>query len=391
MKNKIDIGKASTRLVQLCWFVIILCNILKFFGYKDFAIPVISDIELHHIIRKIINCIFYCLNGICFILILVKRKLKLKELLITLFINISLFILSMFPTLDTIRFIIECLVNIILGVLFLKDKHYKIILENIVITLIMTLYQILTMAYKGINIKIKPVDLTSSLVLDIDYYAFLTLTIVREFKKGGYIYGRWCTFLVLLSKRQRIKESIQQNQNDVSQEIGYKIFLVVLSITQIFLVGTICYFINNVILEYFIIIISFFIMRQVFGKSYHADSVLACTTLSVIVFTLATRLTLPQWCSILCNIFIGCMVAYVMYMWYYYAKYTHATGITICKGMSKDNLIALSEFYNWTELEFNILCDYYVYIIRLECIAHKYDYSVDNIKKIKAKALKKLM
>ena len=79
-----------------------------------------------------------------------------------------------------------------------------------------------------------------------------------------------------------------------------------------------------------------------------------------------------------------------MYMWYYYAKYTNATGITICKGMSKENLIELSLIYDWSELEYNILRDYYVNRIGLENIAYNYDYSVANIKKIKANALKKL-
>lgn len=352
MKNKIkiDIGNATSKLILLCWMTIIACTILKFFGYKEFEIPIISKIELHHIIRKIINCIFYCLNGICFVLILIKRKLNLKEFLIVLIVNIILFIISMFPKLNILVLILEFSSYAFIGMLLIKDKLYKSIIESFVILIIFSIYQILTMLYKNINIGIKPVDFISNLCLEVDYYAFVLLTIIREFKKGGYIYGRWQTILAILSKRKCYKEVVRQDQDKVSQEVGYKLFLIVLSIAQIFLVGTICYFVNNVILEYFIIIVSFFVMRQVFGKSYHADSVLACTTLSVIVFTIATRLPLPQWLSILCNVFIGCMVAYVMYMWYYYAQYVTKEEIVIRSGMKREDLIYLCERANLTKL-----------------------------------------
>ena len=59
---KIDIEKATARLIFLCWITIFICLILKFFGFKELEIPYI-DFEINHIIRKIINCLFYCLNG----------------------------------------------------------------------------------------------------------------------------------------------------------------------------------------------------------------------------------------------------------------------------------------------------------------------------------------
>ena len=41
MKNKIkiDIGNATSKLILLCWMTIIVCTVLKFFGYKEFEIP----------------------------------------------------------------------------------------------------------------------------------------------------------------------------------------------------------------------------------------------------------------------------------------------------------------------------------------------------------------
>lgn len=348
-KAKIDIAHATSKMILLCWITIFVCTILKFFGYKDFEIPHF-DFTINIWLHRFINLILYNCNNLLIILILFKRKLKIKEIISTICIFTILFILSLFESFAIIVFILEPIIWFLLYFLFIKDDWYKHLLDVICVFIIVFIYQGLTMIYKNFNTNLTTYNLIPSLILQIDYYAFMILTIIYVFKKGGYIYGCWKTFSFILSKRQRIKESVQQNQNDVSQEIGYKIFLVVLSITQIFLVGTICYFVNNVILEYFIIIVSFFVMRQVFGKSYHADSVLACTTLSVIVFTIATRLPLPQWLSILCNIFIGCMVAYVMYMWYYYAKYVTKEEIVIRSGMKREDLIYLCERANLTKL-----------------------------------------
>lgn len=393
---KIDIERATARLIFLCWITIFVCLILKFFGFKEFKIPIISQIEIHHIVKKIINCIFYCLNGLCFTLILVKRRLKLKEFILVMIINIILFIISMFSKLNVIRFILEFICYAFIGVLFIKDKWYKICIESTLILFIFSIYQIVTMLYKDINVEIKPVDLISNLVLDLDYYMLILLTIIREFKKGGYIYGRWLTFLAILSKPKSIKQLLSNYKTSIQQDkkkndVGFKLFIIMLSICQIAIVGVSCYFINNVILEYFIIIISFFFMRQCFGKSYHADSVIKCTTLSIMTFVLSTRLSLPIYLTILCNIFIGCLVAYIMHIWYYYIKYTTNAGITICKGMTLENLLEIKNQYNLNEMEFDILNDYYVKKHKLDKIAITYSYSVDNIKKIKAKALKKII
>lgn len=58
--------------------------------------------------------------------------------------------------------------------------------------------------------------------------------------------------------------------------------------------------------------------------------------------------------------------------------------------MSLDNLLEIKNQYNINEMEFNILNDYYVKKHKLDKIAITYSYSIDNIKKIKAKALKKI-
>lgn len=40
---RIDIEKATSRLIFLCWMTIFVCLILNFFGYKGFEIPYIKN------------------------------------------------------------------------------------------------------------------------------------------------------------------------------------------------------------------------------------------------------------------------------------------------------------------------------------------------------------
>jgi hypothetical protein len=199
-------------------------------------------------------------------------------------------------------------------------------------------------------------------VLQIDYYCLLTLTMLRELKKGEYIYEQWNSFILILSKQRRFKERLQQNQENVQEvenELGYKIFIVMLSITQLVMVGTACYFVNNAILEFVIVFVSFVFMRKVYGQSYHSNSVIRCTTLALLTFLIATRVSLPLWLSTLCNVFIGCLVAYIMHIMYYYIKYTKK-GVTLRLGMNKDDLLKLCSEAGLSELNVNRMVLRYV-------------------------------
>lgn len=326
-------------------------------------------------------------------MILIKRKLKFKEYILIICLSIPLFILTMFKFLSVYKIILEFIVYVILGKILTRDKIYKIIIESILILILFTIYQLLTVCYKNINKT--DFNFITTTILQLDYYILLMLTILHEFKKGGYIYGRWKSFLVNFSKQKGNSQSLGKNQTPIQQsktkhDVGFKIFIVLLSVTQLAIVGTACYFINNTTYQFVIIFVSFVFMRHVFGKSYHADSVLTCTALSCFTFVLATKLVYPSYITILFNVIIGCLVAYIMHVWYYYFKYTSSSGITVCKGMSSEDLDNLCKIHNLKPMEYNVLNCYYVKGYKLDKIAITYDYSIDNIKKIKANALKKL-
>ena len=385
--------KVYSTLIRLCWVTIFSCQILKLFGYRGFEIPEYL-IDIPDIVECIINYCFYCLNGFCFALLFAKRKLSAKEIIIVLVVNTVLFFMGT-EQLNVYRLILEIIANICLAVYLIKSKIYKAIIEGLFVTIMVILYQLCTMYYKGVVFH----NLVTYLILDIDFYILIFLTLLYAFKKGGYLYvsflnwgWKWASFLVLLPKRKCFKECLQQDQESIQEvdEIGYKVFLVLLSLAQLFAVGTLCYFINRVTIEYIIIVLSFFAIRPILGESYHANTVLKCTTLAMLVFTTATRLPLPTYVSIFCCVLIGLLVAYLMHIMYYYAKYTTIEGITIHRGMSKDTLLDLCKLRKLDELETNVLTMFYCDRWKLPRIAMKLKYSESSISRIKERALKKI-
>lgn len=333
----IDKTRANSMLLTLSIVTIICCSFLKYLGYKDFEIP-IKDIDINIWVRRIIYCALFITNGIFFSLLFIKRKLKKQELLFTILISLSDYLITYYMQ-SALYLLIDFLCYIAIGVFIKrKDFRFKDIIESLFIFFIVAILQFLSAFYKNVNFNFHIFEnFIVSLVLQIDYYIMVILLVINAFRKGGYLYERhwWKTILVILSKRKSIKNSLEQTKNNVYQEvdIGFKVFVVLLSVAQFFLVGTLCYFINNAVFEYISIFISFVFMRYVFGKSYHSDKIIKCTTLAIITYLIATRVALPLWLSVLCNVLIGCIVAYIMYIWYYYITYTNMKYITLYKGM----------------------------------------------------------
>lgn len=394
-KQMYDKEKMYKWLVILCWLTILTCTILKMFGSKQFEMPDYTY-NINIWIIRLINYIFYILNSVIFAMLLKKSKITLKEFGIVLLLYTPIFIMSMFPKLDMIRFAIETIMFFVLGKIIIKDKWWKVLLEVLTINIIIFAYQALTMLYKSINIKIKIDNFIVSYIVLIDYYTLILLTYLYISKKGGYIYGWWSKFLVVISKRRSNEKRIQLCEKPIQKEsiTNNKLFLlftIMVSVFQLAVVFTLCYFINNTTWQFVIIFVSFCVLRAVFGKSYHCNSIITCTSLSCLVFVIATRLSLPPYISTLCNVIIGLLVAYIMYVLYYYNKYTNPQGITLSRGMNQETLIEMCSNLQLTDIEMKVLTDFYVKRKSLQSIAMSIGYSKINVSKIKQKAIKKII
>lgn len=397
--NKIDASKMYSKLILLSWCSLLFCLVLKLFGVTSLIIPEFTY-NINIWVIRLINLITYEINSLFYLIILIKRKPNIKELLITFSLSLLPFTAGLFVITQNYKMIVEFIMYIVIGLLFIKDKWYKIIAEVITITIIFILFQLISMSYKCININIITNNVIKQLILSIDLYIMFILLSLNCLKKGGqYIYERGLRFLVVLSKRRRSEKNLSKTKENVQEsivadkttnELGYKIFAFILALSQFIIVGVLCYLINQTIINYIIIFVSFCIMRKFFVYSYHCKTIIGCTTLSCFVFVSLTRLSMPMYLSTLLSVCLGLLLAYIMYIIYYHIKYTSYSGITIEKGMNKDNLMELCQLNNLGDLETNILIDFYCNKLKLVNISIKYNYSVDNINKLKKKALNKI-
>jgi accessory gene regulator protein AgrB len=190
--------------------------------------------------------------------------------------------------------------------------------------------------------------------------------------------------LGILSKRNSEEKCVQQSE-EVVFEVGYFVFNIVLFIFQMLLVLSICYFIKNTLINVILIYISFVILRKVFGETYHADSIIKCTTISVILFITATELSLDINISLLSCIFIGIALSYGMHVYYFYDNYIKQNN-DVTK-LSLDEL--RKKLYFLSDLEINLVYDYWHKDkhTTADDIADKYGYNkmkiYRTIKKIK--------
>lgn len=331
-KYKIDKTKVSRDGLILCWFCIVSCWVLKLLGVNDFNIPQsIISLDNMYIAKNIIYLALYVVNGLLFFLILLKRKLKPKEIILILTSNFIMYFVTWVMqayNLGFLSMVFELLVY--LGISLALTKNYKCIFESLFIYLLFTFYQVVSMITKNIDIQIANQNFIVSIIFQVDYYMLMLITVIFSFKKGGcwlyellgkFIWNRWKAILDFFTKRGRKNERLQQNQENIQQEeLGYKVFLVLLGFTQIFLVSVACYFVYNTIWNLIFIFVSFVIFRARFGKSYHANTIIKCTTISILTFYLATRMSLPLEISLLSTIFVGMIVAFFMHILNYFLE-----------------------------------------------------------------------
>lgn len=151
---------------------------------------------------------------------------------------------------------------------------------------------------------------------------------------------------------------------------------------------------NNCLLEVSIIVACFFAFRRNFEKQYHAKNGWWCTLYTIILFYIISNIS-PD---ITISVLIIIIFTYFINLFLYYVRdyldlqdRFKAKKVNISKGMSEKDLKSITENEDINELEYNILRDYYVKRDRLNIIAIRYNYSIDNINKIKSKAIKKLI
>lgn len=348
----------------LCIITILVCFIMKLFGYSGFDIPIIeSALNNNQVIIILCYGLLYTLNGLLIIMLIVKRKLSIKEVVIFITTEFLYYISSLFITYEYVKLVIE--IVLLLGLSLYIVHDWKILIEVLLMYTLNFIYQTISLLTKGLIFSVMGESFITNVILSIDYYMLMLVSVLYFMKRGEHLYElvlkfihkirrRPISFLGIISKRNSEEKRIQQSE-EVVFEVGYFVFNIVLFIFQMLLVLSICYFIKNTLINVILIYISFVILRKVFGETYHADSIIKCTTISVILFITATELSLDINISLLSCIFIGIALSYGMHVYYFYDNYIKQNN-DVTK-LSLDEL--KKKLYFLSDLEINLVYDYW--------------------------------
>ena len=375
--------------------VILVAFIMKLCGCSDFDIPIIDNAINNNLILMI-TCygMLYTLNCIIVIILIVKRNLSLKEVIILIIFFMIIYLINGFLNLGYIKFIVEIIAFTIPSYIMTKNK--KIPIEVLIMSILNICYQLISMLTKNLTVSIYKETFTTNLIFQIDYYMLLIISVLYFLKKGEHVYEIFLEFIkrwrmgpfnILHSKRNRKEKCIQQNQTsnqEIDFEIGYAIFNIVLAIFQILTVGFVCWLIKNTIINFIVIYLSFIFLRKVLGHSYHADTVIKCTTLSIFIFACATELSLDINFSLLSSVLSGLLTAIFLHILYYYNNFIKGKN-----DITKLDLNELKIRLGYLEqIEIEMLYDYWHRgNISVDEIAEKYGYNrmkiYRTLKKIK--------
>ena len=151
---------------------------------------------------------------------------------------------------------------------------------------------------------------------------------------------------------------------------------------------------ENCIFEISIIYCCFFIFRSQFEKQYHATTTWLCTIYTFIVFFVVSRITPRKELSLLLIVVFTYFINFVSFHLREYldlqVKFSSLIKLEIKKGMSKENMLEICKEANLSELETNILVDFYCERKSITNIAIKLSYSYDRIWQIKNETLNKI-
>jgi hypothetical protein len=311
-----------SRLLKLCATVLVGSLLLKLFGSDIFTHPIFSKVEGYNWIRVFVNILLYSTNVYILVVIISKRIPSFKKTIIVIVSSIAINYITAFIGIFIIKILVEIVYLIFFGKYVGKVSYKESVLDTLIVYLILCIiFQMISMYLKGINIDMyADKNLLATLILNIDYYVLMILTMLYSLKGRRKLYYVAMALFRILPKHKSNKQSSQKVKEKIIiegvAEDDIKLFIlftIILTIFQLSLTFVVSYYVHNTIINTIIIIASFMVMRSYLGKSYHSDSIMICTLMTVLTFNIATAVSPPMYVSILGSVIVGSIVAIIMY------------------------------------------------------------------------------
>ena len=332
--------------------------------------------------------------------------------------------------LNYLKFILDVIIMVI--ILFIygalnKKKKSIVLLNGIFVMLIVSLYQSYILILRGINfININNFGFMSNALLYIDYSIVLISLYLyynnRKEEKSwighqaevhlfsdlwhglvSLLVSLWESLSLNLSKlvrnvmligkkkkmplKKKLEQEKQQNNLSKTEIVIFNILAFIFVVAyNLFTILVILGFakLNNVVLEVLLSLIIFASNKKVLDKALHFKSNLVCFITSFGSYYIISRLTYQFSISIFIPALLGFILALVSswYAWQMIAE--------VKRGMSEEEMRKIIDKYNLTELEGNLMIDYYCRRKSITYLANSYHYSEANIYKLKKNILDRI-
>ena len=386
-----DYDKYLSTTLKVYFFVLIVIFIMKIVGLDYFGLDyeIVSKIDVKINIfplNYIINFILLFIQLYLLTYIIVLKKPKIIELIIVTLINVLTGVLIFILKVDFLYSISSFLILLIY--FKIKGATFKKILKVLIINTILQIISTLTR-----NNTITEYSFALSLLLDVDYMLmlFIYYTIVKEginlcqYQIHGLSSLKKIHLSTLLKKLHQ--NYLNFKQLDKQTKLTYIIYFILSFIWNMSTIAGILIvaILNNTFIECLFILTSFWLTKRVFGKAFHLSSMLHCFIVSNLTYYFLNRITTPLGISILVPIMLGVGLSYVT------SKLVKKTYKPLYRGMPEELFEeTILKVVDKDSIKYKICYESYILNKSDLSISFKYNYSLDNVNKIKTRINNKI-
>lgn len=390
----INYSKLKTA-IKLCWLVLFTVYLGCLFTQNYLTIVVENEVLqaidvfiTSPVPNLIVSFVMYYFNIlIIYHAILRKQLFKYKPILLSVIITVSWILKTVFINYEIVNYL--DFITLGLLIIFIPKKWYRVVLGTLFVFVVTLVSSIIKDLFIFQYTELLNTSMIVVLIYSIDMYIIDVLYYLYSRKEEvGHeqISVLWKAQMVKIKNYWR--KCCSWNRSTLPSSSTNSSFLVetycsiiffILTYSILLLVGILC----NRWLEITISVFAFHILREKDSKTFHAETSIKCFITSIISFSIVMSLEFPLDVSIFASILLAYWLSTVMYFIQDYLDlHMKFKPQTFYKGMT-----TLPE--GLQGVEYDIMYQYYVKRKSLDKIAMNLGYSVDGIKKIKAKILKR--
>lgn len=294
-------------------------------------------------------------------------------------------ILMMVGNMNILYYIISFSIMIFMPMIINKKIFIK---KQIKYILILTIYQIISLVTRNINVNYQYGNFLIDSILNLDQLLMLGINYNIVMMKGEDFkcLEELEAGLSLLKKinLKTLLKRLQRNLHNFSEKDKVEKLSIIIYITLSLIWNTLSVLLilfvaklNHTFVECIFILTSFWLSKRTFGKPFHLSSMAHCFIVSNLTYYGLNRITTPLGISILVPIMLGVGLSYIT------SKLVKKIYKPLYKGMPKETFEeTIIKIVDKDSDKYKICYDYYISKKSALYLANKYNYTEAGIRKI---------